>query len=88
MQIVEKDLTIEEILKHPMEQKVLIIVNTVTKAQQLYKEFEETGVKASFTQSFYQQAPSRKGRCNFSIRKQRLPKHGNMDYYTVSRGKR
>ena len=48
MQIVEKDLTIEEILKHPMEQKVLIIVNTVTKAQQLYKEFEETGVKASF----------------------------------------
>lgn len=51
MQIVEKDLTIEEILKHPMEQKVLIIVNTVTKAQQLYKEFEETGVKASLLHS-------------------------------------
>lgn len=47
MQIVEKDLTKEEILKHALNRKVLIIVNTVTKAQQLYQAFQATEIDVS-----------------------------------------
>ncbi|KOY83412.1 CRISPR-associated helicase/endonuclease Cas3 [Lysinibacillus macroides] len=47
MQIVEKDLTKEEILKHALNRKVLIIVNTVTKAQQLYQAFQATEIAVS-----------------------------------------
>ena len=39
MQIMERDLTMEEVVVHSLNQKVLIIVNTVKKAQELYDAF-------------------------------------------------
>ncbi|MEH6888433.1 CRISPR-associated helicase Cas3' [Bacillus sp. JJ864] len=44
--MIERDLTIEEVLVHSLEQKILIIVNTVGKAQELYKGFENLGIEA------------------------------------------
>lgn len=45
MKIVEKDLTADEVLKRGIKRKTLIIVNTVKKAQALYKEFKEKGIE-------------------------------------------
>ena len=39
IQIMERDLTVEEVAAHSLNQKVLIIVNTVKKAQELYDAF-------------------------------------------------
>jgi len=39
IQIIERDLTVEEVVAHSLNQKVLIIVNTVKKAQELYDAF-------------------------------------------------
>ncbi|MFD3448268.1 CRISPR-associated helicase Cas3' [Microbacteriaceae bacterium 4G12] len=51
MKIIECDLTIEEVLAHSLEQKVLIIVNTVGKAQELYNGFKECGIEANLLHS-------------------------------------
>ncbi|PEA54855.1 CRISPR-associated helicase/endonuclease Cas3 [Bacillus pseudomycoides] len=51
MKMIERDLTIEEVLVHSLEQKVLIIVNTVGKAQELYRGFENMGIEAHLLHS-------------------------------------
>ncbi|MED3660533.1 CRISPR-associated helicase Cas3' [Ureibacillus terrenus] len=51
MKIQQKDLTAEEAIDHGLKRKTLIIVNTVTKAQQLYKEFKEKGIKVQLLHS-------------------------------------
>lgn len=51
MKLIKRDLTIEEVLVHSLEQKILIIVNTVGKAQELYKGFEKLGIEAHLLHS-------------------------------------
>lgn len=51
MTIKEQDLTADEVLEQGLGRKTLIIVNTVTKAQKLYKEFAEKGIKVHLLHS-------------------------------------
>lgn len=51
IKIEERDLTAKEVLEQGLESKTLIIVNTVKKAQQLYKEFEKEGIKVNLLHS-------------------------------------
>lgn len=51
MAMVEDELTIEHMIAHNLERKVLIIVNTVSKAQQLFEEFKERGIDVSLLHS-------------------------------------
>lgn len=51
MKMIERDLTIDEILKHSLDQKILIIVNTVGKAQALYENLKKCGIEANLLHS-------------------------------------
>lgn len=51
MTIKERDLTTDEVLEQGLGRKTLIIVNTVTKAQNLYKEFEDKGIEVQLLHS-------------------------------------
>lgn len=51
IQIIERDLTVEEVVPHSLNQKVLIIVNTVKKAQELYDEFIDADCEVNLLHS-------------------------------------
>ncbi|PZX05809.1 CRISPR-associated Cas3 family helicase [Psychrobacillus insolitus] len=51
MEIREKDLDIEDVLQEGVERKVLIIVNTVKKAQELYSQCKLFGIRAEVLHS-------------------------------------
>ncbi|MGM7636750.1 CRISPR-associated helicase Cas3' [Bacillus sp. Hm123] len=51
MEVREKDLTIEDIIQNGVDQKVLVIVNTVTKAQKLYDDFKAIGINPQLLHS-------------------------------------
>ena len=51
MEIREKDLDIEDVLQEGVERKVLIIVNTVKKAQELYSQCKLIGIRAEVLHS-------------------------------------
>ncbi len=51
IQIIERDLTVEEVVAHSLNQKVLIIVNTVKKAQELYDAFIDADCEVNLLHS-------------------------------------
>jgi CRISPR-associated endonuclease/helicase Cas3 len=53
MAIQERDLTADEVIAQGIKRKTLIIVNTVTKAQQLYNQFKEKKIDVHLLHSRY-----------------------------------
>lgn len=51
MAIYERDLTVDEVIANSIDRKVLIIVNTVCKAQALYKAFNDEGIATQLLHS-------------------------------------